>query len=364
MICFLFVKAFCLIDCCQEAQKDSKAVIALFDEMLGESGKSYYNIYKYKKDLQNVKMDRCQDEFAESCAFLLRKALVDCQVIEANPGLALELQKMKLAEKWERFRKLDFEGRLKLIGELRGWEKFIRSNFQKGSFLDYLVNTDICYHLGMVQRDYPFEEKPTPCMFQAIEAIEKDFDGTPIPNNIHFRRSILFAKIRHFGNCQKCGGKLGEYISEYEKIQALFPPKKADQFYLVLYKLEDLFFQKKYQECVQFFKNSIMFTYLNKPTDRNGHILYCMIRGYSFVGRSHKELGQKELGKTYQELALTTGVIASIGENGYSDLESIRLMAEDLRKMYLEDKQWELMRSLEERSAKFGMKPLPKQPGE
>jgi hypothetical protein len=54
----------------------------------------------------------------------------------------------------------------------------------------------------------------------------------------------------------------------------------------------------------------------------------------------------------------------------YPDLKHIDgyypclLEAEKLRSFYQNSKDWALVRNLEDRCAKFGMKPLPKQPGE
>jgi hypothetical protein len=73
--------------------------------------------------------------------------------------------------------------------------------------------------------------------------------------------------------------------------------------------------------------------------------------------------GNKELAKTYQEISFS---ICSSKINNEKDFTKKRtlIVAEKLREYYLMDKNLNLIRGLEGRSEKYGMKPLSKQPGE
>lgn len=75
---------------------------------------------------------------------------------------------------------------------------------------------------------------------------------------------------------------------------------------------------------------------------------------------AYYEIGNFEASKTWREIAISLNYSVDFKSNREIALQD----ATKLRDIYIKEKSWASMRSLEGRSAKFGMKPLPKQIGE
>lgn len=114
--------------------------------------------------------------------------------------------------------------------------------------------------------------------------------------------------------------------------------------------------EKKYEEVVQIFKK-IPKNWLESPDD---FLIHHKIKFAVVAADAYTKLENKELAKMWREVAFSYSfTLNSLAGKNFSLQQSVLL-----RNLYLEEKSWGLMRNLEERCARIGMNPLPKQPGE
>lgn len=121
-------------------------------------------------------------------------------------------------------------------------------------------------------------------------------------------------------------------------------------------KIELLMKQKKYHDAIREFKK-IPDKWLDQKEGIDSGNRTLLITNAAIA---YYEIGDKELSKVWQELAYSD----YCSDTSLAGKEFALKQALLLRKLYLEEKSWVLMRNLEERCAKIGMKPLPKQDGE
>lgn len=121
-------------------------------------------------------------------------------------------------------------------------------------------------------------------------------------------------------------------------------------------KLSLLMKEKRYEEAIQNFKK-IPQNWLDSSDDFQIHhrIKFAVIAADAYI-----KLNNKEMAILWREVAFSYSfTLSSLAGKNFS-LHQSNL----LRNLYIEGKSWGLMRNLEERCAKIGMKPLPKQEGE
>lgn len=138
--------------------------------------------------------------------------------------------------------------------------------------------------------------------------------------------------------------RLGRY-SEDDKLM-------AHPAYL---RLSLLMKQKKYETVISEFKKLPKSWLDFGEADKLSMLIFSRIAADAYL-----ELGNDELSKVWRESAITLLFLAEFKSGKDLALDETT----KLRSLYLKEKSWTLMRNLEERSAKFGMTPLSKQPGE
>jgi hypothetical protein len=113
--------------------------------------------------------------------------------------------------------------------------------------------------------------------------------------------------------------------------------------------------EKKYETVISEFKRLPEKWLDFEVADKLSMLIFSRIAADAYL-----ELGNDELSKVWRESAITLLFLAEFKSGKDLALDE----ATKLRSLYLKEKSWTLMRNLEERSAKFGMTPLAKQPGE
>jgi hypothetical protein len=114
--------------------------------------------------------------------------------------------------------------------------------------------------------------------------------------------------------------------------------------------------EKKYSDVINEFK-SLPPKWLDIDEKPNRTPMFIFSR---IAADAYFEIGNIEASKTWREIAISLNYSNDFKSNRDISLQD----AIKLRDIYIKEKSWALMRSLEERSAKFGMKALPKQVGE
>ena len=94
---------------------------------------------------------------------------------------------------------------------------------------------------------------------------------------------------------------------------------------------------------------------IDEKSNRSAMFIFSRIAADAYY-----EIGNFEASKTWREIAISLNYSVDFKSNREIALQD----ATKLRDIYIKEKSWASMRSLEGRSAKFGMKPLPKQIGE
>jgi len=155
----------------------------------------------------------------------------------------------------------------------------------------------------------------------------------------------------------------GNYIESIKEINIIyesrnkkFTPGDVGRSRPLELKIELLMRQKKYHDVIREFK-TIPEKWLDQKEGLDSGSRTLFITNAAIA---YNEIGNKELSKVWQELSYSE----YCSDPTLAGKEFVLKQALLLRKLYLEEKSWILMRNLEERSAKFGMTPLPKQPGE
>lgn len=146
-----------------------------------------------------------------------------------------------------------------------------------------------------------------------------------------------------------------ENLTNYKKLRY----NKGDSTAMVLSNYLEtivLYKEKKYRRAIEVFKTipEIWQDPVNGLTNSNKQRLTTM------VADAYLQIEDYESSKTWREVSLSMALFLP-GKSGkaYALKEALAL-----RNIYQKEKSWTLMRNLEERSARFGMKPLPKQFGE
>lgn len=154
----------------------------------------------------------------------------------------------------------------------------------------------------------------------------------------------------------------GNFTMGYKEIEKLkksrltrFSEKEKPMAHPAYLRLRLLMKEKKYETVISEFK-SLPKNWLDfEGADKLSMLIFSRIAADAYL-----ELGKDDLSKVWRESAITLLFSAEFKSAKDLALEE----ATKLRSLYLKEKSWILMRNLEERSAKFGMTPLPKQPGE
>lgn len=114
--------------------------------------------------------------------------------------------------------------------------------------------------------------------------------------------------------------------------------------------------EKKYNNVVNEFKSlPPKWLDIDEKPNRSSMFIFSRIAADAYF-----EIGNIEASKLWREIAISLNYSFEFKSNTDISLQD----AIKLRDIYIKEKSWAMMRSLEERSAKFGMKALPKQVGE
>jgi len=117
-----------------------------------------------------------------------------------------------------------------------------------------------------------------------------------------------------------------------------------------------LFKERRYKDVINDFK-TLPPKWLDYDEKKTWSSMFIFIR---MASDAYFETGNIEASKTWREVAISLNYSIDFKSNRDIALQD----AIKLRDIYIKEKSWAMMRSLEERSAKFGMKALPKQVGE
>jgi hypothetical protein len=154
----------------------------------------------------------------------------------------------------------------------------------------------------------------------------------------------------------------GNFLLGYKEIEKLkksrlarFSEKDKPMVHPACLRLKLLMKEKKYETVISEFK-SLPEKWLDfEAGDKLSMLIFSRIAADAYL-----ELGKVDLSMVWRESAITLLFLVEFKSGKDLALEE----ATKLRSLYLKEKSWTLMRNLEERCAKFGMKPLPKQVGE
>jgi len=146
-------------------------------------------------------------------------------------------------------------------------------------------------------------------------------------------------------------------IEEFETGREVIFGKNDDSLAIPYYcRLSLLMRENKQEEVIQQFEKIPK----NWLEPSSAFLVNHKIKFAAVAADAYTKLGKKEMAILWREIAFSYSFpLQSLAGKNYALKQAILL-----RNLYLEEKSWTLMRNLEERCAKFGMKPLPKQPGE
>ena len=154
----------------------------------------------------------------------------------------------------------------------------------------------------------------------------------------------------------------GNFSLGYNKIEKLrksrltrFSEEEKPMAHPAQLRLRLLLKEKKYETVISEFKRLPKSWLDFDDADKLSMLIFSRIAADAYL-----ELGNDALSKDWREIAITLLFFVNFKSGKDLALEETT----KLRSLYLKEKSWTLMRNLEERSAKFGMTPLPKQPGE
>lgn len=240
---------------------------------------------------------------------------------------------------------------------LKGIQQKIASFFGRDSFIEWAM----CMHFIRYRMSAGIIKKYGPILYENIP----DYVELVLPNNL--KENSICLEWAHRIYCRPFFIKdipLGIYQENLENLEGSLKShtiESSNKFLEIrTCKMYLIFNQGNFQKCIDEFRDIPENWLLCSKTSTDEWIFLA----YQLVVDSCVKLEKVQIATAYQDAYF------SFLFTNYPTLKHIDgyypclLEAEKLRDFYQKSREWGLVRNLEDRCAKFGMKPLPKQPGE
>lgn len=292
-----------------------------------------------------------------SASYFLSKALVDIEILnnlKANPKKAFDFNIFNIGDYLKRF--LSAEGGAK-VKEIKKME----DNFIK---IKKILPQDSSFILIYLSSNFSLLDSPFLNLTSAekthfySEYLLKNFEELSKlgwKDNVFFEYDFSLVKLFNSLNNQESIKDCLNHLEEFHKAsKALYSSQSSLNLAADYYKI--LLYSKKGmdRECIDSFKK-IPKMWLE---DSDSKLSISKFKIYYLISKSYANLGDSVRAKTYLEVSFSIAFSDSYSKN------LVKEVAKQLRDAYLRDKEWTLMRNLEERCSKFGLEALPKQADE
>lgn len=313
-----------------------------------------------KKDLvvQTLIGKKPATELQKSQVVLLKKILDDIEIIEkafkSDKEKFSKIKKASIFENNRIFNEAEEANLKSLFAKMKDDYRFLENSFPHNSFYCFFFTSNFFFMVNSTLNSLTeMEKRNWTHNFFLIE--REKFKGPEWNNNavLRFEKSRINVQLGELANDDMA--TIMNLIMNFEKeMKERFGQDNPANIAIHAYKIKALYLRNKKQEAISILK-TIPFEWQVHGNPRTSGNLFD-INYYSYL--VYRDLGEPILSKAYLE-----GAFSVAFADNHSKIR-IKKIATLLRDEHFQDRNLILMRNLEERCAKFGLEPLPKQPGE